>query len=47
LLNEPTSYKEVLLHKNKLEYLKAMQIEIDNLNKNNTWDLIPRPNNKL
>ena len=35
-LEDPKSYKEVLLHQNKDFYLEAMQLEIDNLIKNNT-----------
>jgi hypothetical protein len=44
-INEPNSYKEVLIHPNKDKYLEAMQIELNNLSYNNTWDLVPRPSN--
>jgi len=46
---EPKSYKEVLINPNKDLYLEAMRLEIDNLIKNNTWDLTlkPKNNNKI
>jgi hypothetical protein len=27
-------------------WIKAMNEELDQIEKNNTWDLVPRPNNK-
>lgn len=44
-LEEPKSFKEVLLNKDKDLYLKAMQIEIEDLIKSNTWSIIERPRN--
>ena len=44
-LEEPKSFKEVLLRKDKDLYLKAMQIEIEDLIKSNTWSIIERPKN--
>ena len=40
---DPTTYKEVLKHPNKLDYLRAMELELNNLIKNNTWTLVSRP----
>jgi hypothetical protein len=42
---EPKSFKEVLLNKDKDKYLDAMKLEIDDLVKSNTWDLVIKPNN--
>ena len=39
----PKNYKAVLKDINKDNYLAAMQKEIDQLNKNKTWSLVPRP----
>ena len=44
-LIEPKSFKEVLLRKDKDLYLKAMQIEIEDLLKSNTQDLVIKTNN--
>ncbi|RYE04909.1 MAG: hypothetical protein EOP33_08175, partial [Rickettsiaceae bacterium] len=44
-LIEPKTYKEVLLSKEKDFYLKAMQVEIEDLIKSNTWSIIKRPSN--
>ena len=43
--DEPTTYSDVLRHPNKDDYLKAIQVELEQLNKNNTWTLVPRPVN--
>lgn len=40
---EPRSYKEVLKSNQKQKWIKAMNEEMDSLNKNQTWDLVPRP----
>ena len=42
---DPLNYKEVLLDKDKDNWLKAMQIEYNQLIKNNTWKLVPKPLN--
>ena len=39
-IEEPKSFKEVLLHKEKDHYLDAMKLEINNLIQNNTWNII-------
>jgi hypothetical protein len=44
-LEEPKTFKEVLLRKDKDLYLKAMQLEIEDLIKSNTWSIIERPKN--
>jgi hypothetical protein len=44
-LIEPKSYKEAINTLNKDEWLKSMKLELDTLNNNNTWDLVPRPKN--
>jgi hypothetical protein len=44
-LGEPTTFKGVLLRKDKDLYLKAMQIEIGDLVKSNTWSTLVRPKN--
>lgn len=43
-LVDPKTYKEVLLRKDKDLYLNAMQIEIEDLIKSNTWSILPKPN---
>jgi hypothetical protein len=43
---EPTTLKEVLAHPDKDEYIKAIKIELDGLDINNTWTLVPRPKDK-
>jgi hypothetical protein len=43
-LEEPKSYKEVLQRKDKDLYLQAMQLEIEDLIRSNTWSIIRRPN---
>ena len=37
---EPSCYKEVMLCDDKLKWEKAMQLEMDLLHKNATWDLV-------
>lgn len=39
-IEEPKSFKDVLNNKDKDYYLEAMKLEIDNLIKNNTWNII-------
>ena len=45
IIEEPNSYKQVLLSKDKDLYLKAMQLEIEDLIKSNTWDITIKPKN--
>ena len=44
-IDDPKNYNQVLLHKNKEDYLLAMKKELEQLKKNNTWSLVPRPSN--
>jgi len=44
-LIEPKSYKEAINSSNKDNWVKSMKTELDTLEDNNTWDLVPRPNN--
>ncbi|KAK4390103.1 hypothetical protein Sango_2073600, partial [Sesamum angolense] len=41
--SEPFSYKEAIESKNSENWINAMNEEIDSLNKNNTWTLVPKP----
>ena len=43
---EPTTLKEVLQHHDKNKYIEAIKIELEGLEKNNTWTLVPRPKDK-
>ncbi|EMD85463.1 hypothetical protein COCHEDRAFT_1219378 [Bipolaris maydis C5] len=45
-ITDPKNYSQVLKHDNKDQYLLAMQKELDQLQKNNTWTLVPRPSNQ-
>ncbi len=40
IISEPKSYKEAINSSYKEFWLKAMQNEIDSLNKNDTWDIV-------
>lgn len=40
---EPTSVKEACKYEN---WVKYMNEELDQIEKNETWDLVPRPKNK-
>jgi hypothetical protein len=44
--NKPNTYKEAINSVNNKEWQKAMEIEIEELNKQNTWDLTTLPNNR-
>ncbi|KAL0307917.1 UNVERIFIED_CONTAM: Retrovirus-related Pol polyprotein from transposon TNT 1-94 [Sesamum calycinum] len=41
--SEPFSYEEAIESKNSENWIKAMNDEIDSLNKNRTWTLVPKP----
>lgn len=41
--NEPSSLKEALKHECQME---AMKVEYEALMKNQTWDLVPYPNER-
>ncbi|KAH9743535.1 hypothetical protein KPL70_003339 [Citrus sinensis] len=41
--DEPTSYKEAIKSSYKSEWQRAMEDEIDSLYKNNTWELVKKP----
>lgn len=43
---EPETFKEVLDHPQKDEWLKAMQAEYDSLQKHGTWTLVDRPKDR-
>ena len=43
---EPKSYKEAVNSTSKVEWQKAMDDEIASLYKNNTWELMRKPNNR-
>lgn len=42
----PNTYKAAINDKNAPKWLKAMQIELDELARQNTWDLVPLPPGK-
>ena len=42
-ISDPKNYYQVLKHPEKDQYLQAMQREIDQLQKNQTWQLVSRP----
>ena len=44
-LIKPNTYKEAINSPNKDNQVKSILLELDTLNNNNTWDLVPRPNN--
>lgn len=43
-LMDPTSYQEAIKSKDNERWLKAMESEIQSLNKANTWKLVKRRN---
>lgn len=45
-ITDPKNYAQVLQHQNSQHYLAAMQKELDQLQKNSTWTLVPRPSNQ-
>src|ERR1700722_14191866 len=42
-MNEPTNFEEASKEE---DWIKAMNEELDQIEKNNTWELVPRPENK-
>ena len=42
--DDPQSYTEAMQRTDKKQWIKAMQEEIDSLNKNQVWTLVDRPN---
>ena len=46
LNNEPNNYKEAISSPNNKEWIEAMQKEIDELNRQNTWNLANLPDNR-
>jgi hypothetical protein len=46
LESEPTTLEEIYKHPDKDLYLEAIDKEVEGLNKNNTWDIVPRPKDK-
>ena len=42
-IEEPQSYKEVVASKEAKDWLMAMNEEIQSLENNETWDLVPLP----
>ncbi|KAL6154143.1 hypothetical protein ACJBU6_07428 [Exserohilum turcicum] len=45
-ITDPKNYAQVLQHQDSQHYLAAMQKELDQLQKNSTWTLVPRPSNQ-
>jgi hypothetical protein len=43
-INELTSYKPTLMSEDSKSWKIAISEELDVLNRNNTWDLVPQPN---
>ena len=43
---EPSCYNEAMLHDDKLKWEQAMQLKMDSLHKNATWDLVQLPAGK-
>lgn len=41
LVDEPNTFKEVRSSPNSAKWLEAMQLELDELKRQNTWDLVP------
>jgi histone deacetylase 1/2 len=44
--SEPTTLEEIYNHPDKDLYLEAINKEVEGLNKNKTWDIVPRPKDK-
>ena len=42
----PKSYQEIKNRNDKIQWEGAIKEEIDSLSKNNTWEIVPLPNNK-
>ena len=40
---EPSYYKQAMLRENKLKWEKPMQLKMDSLHKNFTWELVRLP----
>ena len=45
IFKEPKLYKEVINSLYKDYWQKAMEVELETLNSNNTWILVPKTNN--
>jgi hypothetical protein len=45
-LQDPLTYKEAVNSPNATEWQKAMEAEINSLNENNTWILVPKPKDR-
>lgn len=43
--DDPKTYEDAMESTEKLNWKRAMEEEIDSLNKNNTWDIVPKPEN--
>ena len=43
---EPSCYKEAMIHDDKHKWELSMQSKMDSLKKNYTWDLVPLPREK-
>ena len=43
---EPEKYKEAMASKERVQWHKAMEEEMQSLIKNQTWVLVPKPMNK-
>ena len=43
---EPSYYDEAMLRDDKLKWERAMQLEMDSLHHNSTWDLVNLPTGK-
>jgi hypothetical protein len=42
-MNEPTNFEQASQEE---DWIRAMNEELDQIEKNNTWELVPRPENK-
>lgn len=46
IYSEPTSYEQAIASTDRRQWENAMNEELDSLLKNETWDLVPRPNDQ-
>lgn len=44
--SEPATYNETVVSGNRVKWLSAMQEEMQSLEKNDTWDVVPLPKQK-